>query len=56
MVMFKFNTPTKYLETLDPYDYLSFVWANAAASGDAYRLPFENCMASVIILVVIREV
>ena len=38
----KFNTPTKYLETLDPYDYLSFVWANAAASGDAYRLPFEK--------------
>ena len=38
----KFNTPTKYLETLDPYDYLSFVWGNAAASGDAYRLPFEK--------------
>ena len=38
----KFNTPTKYLATLDPYDYLSFVWGNAAASGDAYRLPFEK--------------
>lgn len=38
----KFNTPTKYLETLNPYDYLSFVWANAAASGDAYRVPFEK--------------
>lgn len=38
----KFNTPTKYLETLDPYDYLSFVWGNAAASGDAYRIPFEK--------------
>lgn len=38
----KFNTPTKYLDTLDPYDYLSFVWANAAASGDAYRIPFEK--------------
>ncbi len=38
----KFNTPTKYLRTLDPYDYLSFVWGNAAASGDAYRLPFEK--------------
>ena len=35
----KFNTPTKYLETLDPYDYLSFVWAECCASGDAYRLP-----------------
>lgn len=38
----KFNTPTKYLETLNPYDYLSFVWANVAASGDAYRVPFEK--------------
>lgn len=38
----KFNTPTKYLEALSPYDYLSFVWANAAASGDAYREPFEK--------------
>jgi len=38
----KFNTPTKYLETLDPYDYLAFTWANAAASGDAYRVPFEK--------------
>lgn len=38
----KFNTPTKYLDTLAPYDYLSFVWANAAASGDAYRIPFEK--------------
>ena len=38
----KFNTPIKYLEALSPYDYLSFVWANAAASGDAYREPFEK--------------
>ncbi len=38
----KFNTPTKYLDTLDPYDYLSFVWGNAAACGDAYRVPFEK--------------
>ena len=38
----KFNTPTKYLDALSPYDYLSFVWANAAASGDAYREPFEK--------------
>lgn len=38
----KFNTPTKYLDTLDPYDYLCFVWGNAAASGDAYREPFEK--------------
>ena len=38
----KFNTPTKYLDTLDPYDYLSFVWGNAAALGDAYRVSFEK--------------
>lgn len=38
----KFNTPTKYLESLDPYDYLKYVWANAAANGDAYRTPFEK--------------
>lgn len=38
----KFNTPTKYLETLDPYDYLAFVWGNTAAMGDAYRVPFEK--------------
>lgn len=38
----KFNTPTKYLDTLDPYDYLSFVWGNAAALGEAYRTPFEK--------------
>lgn len=38
----KFNTPTKYLDTLDPYDYLAFVWGNAAALGDAYRVSFEK--------------
>lgn len=38
----KYNTPTKYLEALNPYDYLSYVWANAAANGDAYREPFEK--------------
>ena len=38
----KFNTPTKYLDTLDPYDYLLFVWGNAAALGDAYRVSFEK--------------
>lgn len=38
----KFNTPTKYLEALNPYDYLKYVWANAAANGDAYRTPFEK--------------
>lgn len=38
----KFNTPSNYLESLNPYDYLKYVWANAAANGDAYRLPFEK--------------
>lgn len=38
----KFNTPTKYLEALEPYDYLRTTWANATASGDAYRIPFEK--------------
>jgi len=38
----KFNTPTKYLKALDPYDYLKYVWANAAANGSAFQTPFEQ--------------
>ena len=38
----KFNTPTKYLEALGPYDYLAYKWGVTAAHGDAYRLPFEK--------------
>ena len=38
----KFNTPTKYLAALNPYDYLQYVWANAAANGSAYQVPFEK--------------
>ncbi|HET7899429.1 MAG TPA: TonB-dependent receptor plug domain-containing protein, partial [Flavisolibacter sp.] len=38
----KFNTPAKYLEALSPYDYLQYVWANAAANGNAYKTPFEQ--------------
>ena len=38
----KFNTPNKYLDALDPYDYLAYVWANAAANGEAYLTPFEK--------------
>ncbi|MBD0298015.1 MAG: SusC/RagA family TonB-linked outer membrane protein [Flavisolibacter sp.] len=38
----KFNKPTKYLESLNPYDYLKYVWANAAANGSAYAVPFEK--------------
>jgi TonB-linked SusC/RagA family outer membrane protein len=38
----KVNTPTKYLKAMDPYDYLKYVWANAAANGSAYQTPFEE--------------
>lgn len=38
----KFNTPTKYLAELAPYDYLEYVWANAAANGAAFQTPFEK--------------
>jgi len=37
----KINTPDKYLQQLDPYDYLKYVWANAAANAAAYQTPFE---------------
>lgn len=38
----KINTPTKYLEALNPYDYLKYVWSNSAANGVAYQTPFER--------------
>ena len=43
----KFNTPTKYLEALGPYDYLAYVWANANANDGmvadgAFTAPFEK--------------
>ena len=38
----KLNTPTKYLEALGPYDYLSYVWANATANGTYYSEPLEK--------------
>lgn len=38
----KFNTPTKYLDALAPYDYLKFVWANAEANSSAYSEPFDK--------------
>lgn len=40
----KFNTPTKYLEALSPYDYLSYVWAVADAydATGGYRTPLEH--------------
>lgn len=38
----KINTPAKYLQALSPYDYLKYVWENAAANGTAYQTPFEQ--------------
>ncbi|WP_437917885.1 SusC/RagA family TonB-linked outer membrane protein [Sphingobacterium sp. LRF_L2] len=38
----RINTPTGYLESLSPYDYLKYVWANADANGNAYRTSFEK--------------
>lgn len=40
----KFNEPTKYLESLSPYDYLAYKWAVADAydPSGAYRVPFEK--------------
>ncbi|QKJ33154.1 TonB-dependent receptor [Mucilaginibacter mali] len=38
----KINTPIKYLEALSPYEYLKYVWANAAANAAAYQTPFEQ--------------
>lgn len=38
----KINTPIKYLEALSPYDYLQYVWGNAAANGASYQTPFEQ--------------
>lgn len=40
----KFNTPTKYLKALNPYDYLAYKWAvtDAYDPTGAYRVPFEK--------------
>ncbi len=38
----RINTPARYLQALAPYDYLRYVWANAAANAVAYRTPFEQ--------------
>lgn len=37
----KFNAPTKYVEALEPYDYLAYTWGHATAmGGDSYYKPF----------------
>lgn len=38
----RFNRPTGYLKSLDPYEYIKYVWANADANGNAYRTTFEK--------------
>lgn len=38
----KWDTPMKFLDSLDAYDYLSFVWANSTVNGSAYLTPFEK--------------
>lgn len=39
----KFNTPTGYLETLNPYDYLAFKWGLLDVYfGDTYTEPFQQ--------------
>jgi len=38
----KVNTPVKYLDSLDPYDYLAYTWAKSDAYGSAFREPYEK--------------
>lgn len=38
----KLNTPTAYIEAMNPYDYVSYVWANADANGSQFVEPFEK--------------
>jgi TonB-linked SusC/RagA family outer membrane protein len=41
----KFNTPTKYLETMDAYDYIAYNWAYADVIGAGYRTAWERLWA-----------
>lgn len=39
----KFNTPTGYIETLDPYDYLAYKWGLLDTYfGTTYTTPFQH--------------
>ncbi len=39
----KFNTPTGYMETLDPYDYLAYKWGLLDTYfGTTYTTPFQH--------------
>jgi TonB-linked SusC/RagA family outer membrane protein len=41
----KVNTPTKYLQTLDSYDYIAYNWAYAKAISDNYANAWEMLWA-----------
>jgi TonB-dependent starch-binding outer membrane protein SusC len=41
----QFNQPTKYLETMNAYDYLAYNWAYAAANSDSYAEAWERLWA-----------
>lgn len=41
----QFNEPTKYLETLNAYDYIAYNWAYAAALTPAYQKAWEDLWA-----------
>ncbi|MGE4585966.1 MAG: TonB-dependent receptor [Mangrovibacterium sp.] len=38
----QFNSPTKYLETMNAYDYVAYNWGYAAAIGDNYADAWER--------------
>ena len=38
----KFNQPTKYLSTMDAYDYIAYNWGYAAAINDNYAQAWER--------------
>jgi TonB-linked SusC/RagA family outer membrane protein len=41
----KFNTPTKYMDTMNAYDYIAYNWANAAAFDNASLEAWERLWA-----------
>jgi TonB-dependent starch-binding outer membrane protein SusC len=41
----QFNTPTKYLETMDAYDYVAYNWGYAKAISDNYATAWEKLWA-----------
>jgi TonB-dependent starch-binding outer membrane protein SusC len=41
----KFNTPTKYLPTMNAYDYLAYNWGYAKAISDTYSNAWESLWA-----------